>query len=163
MMTDLEKLIELLESFDCGMLITQDHARRVVSRPMAIADVSDSGKVVLVTAAESEKVDEIREHPEVNFCCQKGEERFVSVSGVGRVVDDPPKLKDVWNSELQAWFPDGPEGSSAVLIEIEPSFGEYWDQSGFGKAAYMFELGRAYVTGDKPELGEESHGKVALD
>ncbi len=156
------QLLEVLKKFKCGMLVTQNNARKIHSRPMAIAEVTKEGEIFLITADDSGKLEEMRQHPEVNFTCQDSQEKFVSISGVAKIEADQKAIEELWNSGLQVWFPEGPEKSNAVIFRIEPHFGEYWDSSGIARAKYIFEAAKSYLTGTTPTLDEEQHAKVLL-
>lgn len=158
-----EHLISLLKKFNCGMLHTQDLARRIVSRPMMLAGLDEEdGTILLVTADESKKVNEVLQHPSVNFSCQEGTSRFVSVSGTARVEEDSARLDDLWNLAFETWFPEGPFNSSAVLIVLSPEFGEYWDAGGVQKVEYIYEAAKAYASGSKPQPDEDMHAKLVM-
>src|SRR3712207_7360015 len=45
------------------------------------------------------------------------------------VVDDPAKKRELWNSAVEAWFPQGPDDDSVVLLKVEADSAEYWDRS----------------------------------
>jgi general stress protein 26 len=54
---------------------------------------------------------------------------FVCVSGDGSLVEDSFKKKGLWNSVVQAWFPEGPDSTSNLLMKLTPIHAEYWDSS----------------------------------
>ena len=88
----------------------------------------DYGRLVFFSHADSGKLEELGADARANVSLQAGG-RFVSVSGEARSFRDPARAKALWQESQREWFPDGPEDASLVLIEIEPSFVEFWDQS----------------------------------
>jgi hypothetical protein len=48
--------------------------------------------------------------------------------------------------------------------ESDPDAGEYWDNSGTSGVKYLIEAGKAYLSGEKPDVATDSkiHGKVKL-
>lgn len=61
-------------------------------------------------------------------------------------------------------FPGGKDDPSIVLLRVDVTAGEYWDNSGTSGLKYLIEAGKALVTGDRPDLGNDPkvHGKVNL-
>ncbi|MCB0322041.1 MAG: pyridoxamine 5'-phosphate oxidase family protein [Bdellovibrionales bacterium] len=157
-----ERLYDILGDFSTGMLCTLSASGRIGARPMAVAAVSEAGEILLVTADDSRKVHEVEEQQTVCFTCQ-GDSRFLSLNGRARVSKNVRLLKELWNPQFQAWFPEGPEDSSAVLLVVTPERGEYWDSSGIQKVAYVYETAKAYATGTTPDVSsDEQHAKVSM-
>src|SRR6056297_1218206 len=65
-----KKLIDLVQDFDTAMLTTKNPEGRLDSRPMAIAECTDAGKLWFVTDARSGKVAEIQQDHEVAVTMQ---------------------------------------------------------------------------------------------
>jgi general stress protein 26 len=78
---------------------------------------------------------------------------WVSLSGGAEVVDDAAKKRELWNSAVEAWFPQGPDGDSVVLIKVHADSAEYWDTPG-GRLATAFSFAKAKLTGQRIEGGE---------
>jgi general stress protein 26 len=84
---------------------------------------------------------------------------WVSLTGHATVVDDVAKKKELWNSGVEAWFPQGPEDASVVLLRVEGDSAEYWDSPG-GRLATAFSFVKAKATGQRIDGGENE--KVEL-
>lgn len=154
-----KEFLKLLKNFDAAMLVT---ARDVElrSRPMAIAESTDDGRLWFVTSVDSAKLDEITEHPQVNVAMQANR-KFLSVSGTIRATRDPVKINELWNDSIGLWFEKGRDDPELILLEVVPRYAEYWDRSGFEAAKFMFEAAKSAITGealDEDEAG--AHGKV---
>lgn len=84
-----EHLIDLLDDFDTGMLVTRAGNGDLRSRPMHLARADEDGTLYFPTDAESVKADEIGDHPEdpglriLKVAARRGE--YWDVSGAGRV------------------------------------------------------------------------------
>jgi general stress protein 26 len=78
------------------------------------------------------------------------------------VSKDRDKIDEVWQDSFKVWFPDGKEDTSIELIQLVSEEGEYWDRTGVQKLKYLFEAGKAYVSGDQPEVGEDVNARVNL-
>jgi general stress protein 26 len=157
------KLHELLAEFGVGMLVTRTHEGHLRGRPMAVAEVEPGGTVWFVSGRHSGKVDELETDAHAAVTLQSGS-KFVSLSGVAAAVDDRARLRRLWKTEWQAWFPGGPDDPEAVLLRVDGEAGEYWDNSGTSGVKYLIAAGRALLTGRKPAVGDDPqvHGKVTL-
>jgi general stress protein 26 len=117
-----------------------------------------------VTSAHAGKVEEIHDHSEVNVVMQ-GSNAYVSLTGRGYTVKDPAKIKELWNEAWRVWFPDGPDQADLVLIRVDPTIGEFWDERGTKGARYLWEAAKAYAQGEQvneERLEGEAHAKVEL-
>ena len=154
-----KEFLELLKHFDAAMLVTErdDELR---SRPMAIAESTDDGRLWFVTSVDSAKLDEITENPHVNVAMQANR-KFLSISGTTRATRDPDKIDELWNDSLGLWFEKGRDDPELILLEVVPRYAEYWDRSGFEAARFMFEAAKSAVTGETLDEGEAgAHGKI---
>lgn len=156
--TDIEHLIEVLQSFDTAMLVThRDNELR--SRPMAIADHAVDGRIWFITSIDSGKIEEITESPNVNVAMQAAS-RFLSISGTTKVSRDRDRLASLWSLADNAWFPEGKDDPTAVVLEVVPTYAEYWDRSGLESARILFELGKSALSGEKPQLDDGAQQKI---
>ncbi|MBA2355006.1 MAG: pyridoxamine 5'-phosphate oxidase family protein [Acidobacteria bacterium] len=163
-MSQREKIFEMLKGFDTVMLVTVTGDGRVESRPMQVADIDDrTGNLYFFTGRDSRKVDEVMENEQVAVVCQDERTQYLSISGVGLVVHDPTRARELWKEPYRVWFPDGPDDPTLRLFVVEPRLAEYWDQRGTNKLEYIFEAAKAYVSGDRPKIDEgDQHGRVPL-
>jgi general stress protein 26 len=90
--------------------------------------------------------------------------KFVSLSGTAATVDDREKLSRLWKVEWKVWFPGGKDDPNLVLLRVDGSAGEYWDNSGTSGLKYLIEAGKALLTGTRPDVADDPkvHGKVSL-
>ncbi|MBN1236964.1 MAG: pyridoxamine 5'-phosphate oxidase family protein [Gammaproteobacteria bacterium] len=157
-----EEFLSVLARFDHAMLVTRDPSGGLRSRPMAIADSSEDGRLWFMSNVHSGKQEELAEDDRVNVAMQGGG-RFLSITGKARVVRDEGKQEELWNEAQRVWFPDGPHDASLVLIEVVPDDAEYWDGSGLKGLKYLFNEARAIVGGGSLDDDARVHGKVDLD
>jgi general stress protein 26 len=78
---------------------------------------------------------------------------WVSLTGDAIVVEDAAKKRELWNSGVEAWFPQGPDDDSVVLLKVQADSAEYWDSPG-GRLATAFSFVKAKVTGERIDAGE---------
>ena len=156
--SDLENYLEILESFDTAMLVTL-RGNEVRSRPMAIADTSPDGRLWFLTSVESGKLEEITDSPMVNVSMQ-ADSKFLSISGSAVATRDPEKIDQLWSASNNAWFPEGKDDPTLIVLEIVPTYAEYWDMSGVGGIQAILEIGKSIATQEKPEFDDDVHEKL---
>jgi len=152
-----KRLSELVIRFDTAMLVTRNSDGGMHARPLAIADAGDDETLYFATSIESPKVREIEADPHVNVVMQDGR-RYVSLSGVAKVVRDRGVIERLWSSAWKIWFPNGVNDPSLCLLRVEPVEAAYWDMTGTAGIKYVFEMARAFVTGARPSSdADERH------
>lgn len=156
--TRLENLIDLIGKFEHAMLVTMTEARELRSRPMAIADCTDAARLWFITSNDSGKLAELTEFPNVNVAMQDGS-HFLSISGTARTSKDRARITELWSEEHEAWF-EGPDDPEVILLEIVPTYAEYWDGSGLQAVKILAETAKAVLTGEEPSFDDDVHAKL---
>jgi general stress protein 26 len=146
------KVAELAKDIRIGMLTTLDDAGQLVSRPMALQDTEFDGDFWFFAERSSRKVGHIGANPAVSVTLASGQ-TWISVHGHARVVTDTVKAKELWNPAVEAWFPQGPQDASIVLIKVDGDGAEYWDTPG-GRLSTAISFAKAKVTGKPYDGGE---------
>ena len=146
------KVAALLKDERIGMLTTTAPDRTLTSRPMALQQVEFDGDLWFFASRSSRKVAHLTADPQVNVATV-GSSSWVSLTGHALVVDDPAKKQELWNSVVEAWFPDGPDHPDVVLIKVAAASAEYWDSPG-GRVASLISFAKAKVTGQPYDGGE---------
>ena len=149
---DTRKVAELLKGERFGFLTTITMDGRLTSRPMTLQEVEFDGDLWFFAERDSTPVEHIAASPEVNVGVGSGG-TWVSLSGDAVVVEDVAKKRELWNSAVEAWFPQGPDDDSVVLIKVEADSAEYWDSPG-GRLATVLSFAKAKITGQRIEGGE---------
>jgi general stress protein 26 len=149
-------LLELLQDFDTAMLVTRSPGGRLHARPMDIAEITETGELWFCSGLDSGKISEIAGEPEVAVAIQ-GKTKYLSLSGRARVSTDPQHIARLWKEDWKVWFPDGPSDPNLCLVGIDPSEGEWWDNSGTRGLKFAFEAVKAYVKGEPmPDVTDEN-------
>jgi general stress protein 26 len=161
---DHHKLVELLREFSTAMLITHHGEHRLRARPMAIADIEDSGKIWFLSGEETAKVHEIEEDTHVHLTLQKDRVIYLSISGMATLIHDRSKVHELWDNSFEIWFPEGMYDPSLVLISVEPIEAEYWDNHGWQRVKTLVRAAKSYVTGSSTAKEEQRplHGTLHL-
>ena len=133
----IRKIAEMMRDLDFCMLTTTSDDGRLHSRPMSNnGEVEFDGDVWFFSAADSRKVDEIEEDPEVELSYADTKRfLFISMSGTAAVVRDREKKRELWIEDLERWFEDGPDSEDIVLIKVTPIVVEYWNGEDQGEIA----------------------------
>ena len=155
---DTQKVAELLKGERFGFLTTITMDGRLTSRPMTLQEVEFDGDLWFFAERDSNPVTHIAASPEVNLGAGSGG-TWVSLTGDAEIVEDTAKKRELWNSAVEAWFPQGPDHDSVVLIKVHADSAEYWDTPG-GRLATAFSFAKAKLTGQRIEGGENE--KVEL-
>ncbi len=146
------KVAELLKQFRIAMLITTDTDGTLISRPMAVQEAEFDGDLWFFAKRDSREVAQITARPAVGVALSSSSS-WVSVSGDAEIVHDQAKAKQLWNSAVEAWFPEGPEDENIVLIKVHADGAEYWDSAG-SRLTTLLSYAKSKVTGQRPDLGE---------
>jgi general stress protein 26 len=143
------KVAGLVKGIRVAMLTSTDAQGRLVSRPMATQDVDFDGDIWFITERSAEHTRNLQANPRVNVA-YSGSSSWVSVAGTARVVDDPARLREYWNTFTDAWLEGGPDNPENVLVQVEADTAEYWDSPG-SKVTQVVNLVKAKVTGERFE------------
>ncbi|QRG06504.1 pyridoxamine 5'-phosphate oxidase family protein [Xanthobacter dioxanivorans] len=148
---------KMAQQRDC-MFVDHD-GPRLRARPMAPVVQQAERAIWFVTDRRGAKDDEIAREPHVCLTFVDHSDRFhLSVSGRAEVVRDTAKLKEIWTSYMEAFFPGGPDDPNAILVKVEPDQAEYWD--GDGDIVSAFKLAAGILGERTPNLGDNQ--KVQL-
>lgn len=158
---DVAKLSAKIKEVRFPMFTWQDEQGHLLSQPMTQQQVDDDGGIWFYTSTLTSLWECIARQPEVNLGFADQEHSlYVSVSGTAERVVDRERIRAMWNTAVQAWFPAGPEDQHVVLIRVDPHSAEYWD-SNDSKMVRIFAMAKAALTGDKPDL-DSDHATIKL-
>jgi general stress protein 26 len=153
-------LHDVVDDFDVAMLVTHT-ANTIHARPMAITHMDDDIGAYLVTDINSLLVDEICGNPKAVLTFQSAR-KFASVRGELTVLRDRQLIEKLWKEAWKVWFPAGKSDPHIALLKFEAHEGEYWDNAGMQGLTYVYDVAKAYMTGETPKTDEAQHAKVSL-
>lgn len=145
--TPVDQLNELIHGIQFAMLTTIRPDGTLHSCPMATQEVDPEGILWFFSGADSEKVEAL--HSEKRVCVSYAEpkdQRYVSITGVGELVRNQAKAKELWNPLYKAWFPQGLEDPNLLLIKVHVGEAEYW-YAPEGRMVQLLGFAKAAVTG----------------
>lgn len=143
-----------------AMLTSISRETELHSRPMMTAQNDFDGRLYFFSRLASEKIDEITHNPNVLVTYSNPRDMtFISVYGEAYVSRNPAKIREHWIPALEAFFTKGVNDSDLCLIEVQVTEAEYWD-SDKSQMTRIFEMVKASMTGERPDLGD--HGIMKM-
>ena len=149
---DLERVWDIIAKVGICMLTTQ-FAGGLRARPLESRPDREAGIIWFVTDLRSDKEYEINVERDVGltFIDPKAK-AYLSLTARAEVSVDRAKAAAIWRSTDDAWW-NGPDDPNVCILRVQPLTAELWDGPATAAAA-AFELAKARLTGEKPNLGE---------
>ena len=152
-----EHLWEIVRATRFAMVTTVGEGDALRSRPLTTQnDKHDIGdKLFFFVPASGEVDDDLRHDPRVGVAyADTDKDRYVSISGVARVVHDPRRQAELWSPLAKGWFPGGADDPGLRLLEVQMESAEYWDVKA-SRMTQLFRMARAAVVRRPPtDIGE---------
>jgi general stress protein 26 len=121
---------------------------------MVLVQDDYDGTLWFYTDLESEKVFELENDNDVCVSfADPDDQTYVSLTGVGRAIQDKDLVDKYWNSFVSAWFPEGKNSPNVGMLEIKVQKGEHWN-SDSSKMVKSIKTVIAKAKGEQPDLGE---------
>jgi general stress protein 26 len=153
MQAEFEKLGELIKDIRIAIVTTVEPDGTLHGRPLAALAYENDGQLWFYTAIDSAKVSEVANDVRASVAfADTDEDKYVVVSGTADIVNDRQRIHQLWTPFAKPWFPDGPDDPNLALLRVQAERAEYWTSA--GKAAYLFGVAKAAVTGKRTQLGE---------
>ena len=110
---------EIMQTARYCALITTDARGRSTARTMDAFEPEAKMVVWLATNRRSRKVSELRRNPRVTlYYFDREDQAYVTIYGVGRLVNDPKEKASHWKTEWAAFYPD--RNRDYLLIQVRP-------------------------------------------
>jgi len=148
-----QKIWKMIKEIGVGMLVTEDGSDHR-ARPMQLVQDDYDGTLWFFTNTDAHKTDEVED--ENNVCIAFSNPKtntYVSLTGSAKLNFDKNLIEKFWSPFVAAWYPEGKMSSKVALLEIKIKHGEHWD-SDTSKVGFLYQVAKANVTGEKPNLGE---------
>jgi general stress protein 26 len=149
---EVTKLAELVKKFRIAMLTTVSADGALTSRPMAVQEAEFDGDLWFFAQRDSDQVRQLRADPTIGVALSSSD-TWVSISGTAELVQDQAKARELWNTAVEAWFPNGPDDPEVVLLKVHADGAEYWDSPG-SKVMTVLSYAKSKLTGNRPDVGE---------
>lgn len=158
MQAEFEKLGELIKDIRIAMVTTVEPDGTLHTRPLASLAYENrayenDGQLWFYTAIDSAKVSEVMHDVRASVAfSDTGKDVYVALSGTADIVQDRERIQQLWTAFAKPWFPNGPDDPNLALLRVHLERGEYWTSA--GKAAYLFGVAKAAMTGKRTQMGE---------
>ena len=122
----IKDLAERAEScFFCTEVGRQDSSR---SRPMAVQQVDEEGRLWFLSASDSHKNEEVAVDPVVHLYFQaNAHSSFLALTGTVSTSRDRTKIEELWKPIMKTWFTEGIDDPRITVLRVTPTEGYYWD------------------------------------
>lgn len=151
---NVEKIWKLMKDHPTCMMVSRDENGAMRGRPMHAIVEENAGALWFYTRLSSGKSEELDSDGDVCLCfASTSKSDFASVTGAATLVTDQARIKENWNTFVDAWFPEGPKGGDVGMIRVKPDHGEYWDGDSSAILAAL-KMAIASQKDETPDLGE---------
>ena len=151
--TEYQNLWRMIKPLKCAMLSTH-HRGRIHSRPMALVQEQFDGTLYFFTQDDSLKVAEVNEEQEVGISFSIPEKQiFLSLSGDARLNKDPALIRDLWNDQLESYFPEGQSDPHLALLEIKIDNAQVWSRAE-NQMVELFAVSHELFKDNPPDVGD---------
>jgi general stress protein 26 len=158
--TDIDRVWDIIEKVGVCMLVTP-FAGGLRGRPLEARPERDTGLIWFVTDRNSSKEQEIEaEHDVCLVFIDAKEKAYLSITARAQVRSDHAKAAEIWKTTDNAWW-NGPDDPDVCVLRVRPLTAELWDGPASAAVA-AFELAKARVTGEEPNLGENRKVTVKM-
>ena len=157
--TDTQKAWAMMKRIGVCMLVTHERTGDSLhARPMVPHVDLENDAIWFLSDRRREKSEEIAKN--LNVCLAFADtagQKYVSLSGHAKVLNDRAKISQLWSTPAKAWWPSKDDPNIQIL-HVTPIAAEFWD--GPGAIVAYANMATAALTGTQSALG--SHQKVAL-
>ena len=147
----LDTVRSIMKDVRVCMFVTSAENGDLHSAPMTTQEAEFDGDAWFIAQSGSETVRNLSARPHVNVS-YSGSTSWVSVAGTAAVVEDAAKKKELWNTFTEAWFPEGQDDPSVVVVKVSGDSAQYWDSP--GRLAMTVSMVKARVSGTTPNAGD---------
>jgi general stress protein 26 len=159
------KVRALLRRFRTAMLVTRAADGGLHARPLAPAGKPDGfdGVLRFFVDDRSLKAHESRGGASVSVLFQNDDDNvYLHLRGIGQVVRDLSKMRELYSPSLRTWFPEGLDDPHLVLIAVEVDSGAYWEVRG-GRLRAAATLAASLVTGTPTRSTDAGNLRLSKD
>jgi general stress protein 26 len=129
----LTDIAETLKDIDFVMLNTHTEGGQIAGRPMSNnRDVEYDGDSWFFIDQESRTFEDVSRDPKVTLSVQGSKgllgkpPLFLSIEGDAEIIQDRATFAEHWQSELDRWWPDGPDTPGIAMIKVHARRIHYW-------------------------------------
>jgi general stress protein 26 len=124
-------------------------------QPMAPQVDKKTGTVWFYTNKKSELVAALKEVPSHVHMCVTEKDYQACVYGSLVQYHNRDKIDQYWSPVIGAWFNQGKDDPELTMLCFTPHNASVW-VSDVNPITFAYEIGKANLTGDKPDIGERA-------
>ncbi|MCJ1473733.1 hypothetical protein MMC13_002384 [Lambiella insularis] len=157
----IDDFYKTVDKLKVGLLTTIRPDVGLISRSMAIGR-RDGPDFLFIANKHSKKFSDLEHDKSVEITFQNSSTQdWASISGTATTVsNEDPRIKEIYNPGLSAWFGDlgdgvhtgKPEDPRMTLIEVKPNHISYW-KSTVTSLGFLKEVGVGAMTGQVANTG----------
>lgn len=152
--TKIEKLRQLIDDVNVGMLTSLKEDGEFYSRPMNTMQLDDNGSLFFFSDQHTPDVHDIKVNNMVSVTYTNPETNvYIALNGKLFLSHDQDKIDELWLPACKAWFPEGRQDPNLVLLKVELLKAEYWDSSA-SDMVVLFNIWKAMAKGKKYNEGD---------
>ena len=157
------KLWELIKDIKFGMFTHRHPDGRLHSHPLTTQNqsIDENATLYFFVSRSGELAQRILTDGNVNIAyAHPGSDRYVSIAGRARAVDNPATVERLWNKMNEAWFKGGPSDPDLQLVQVQIQDAEYWNVTD-SKMVQLYKMMKAAMGGEQPgDMGEHETLKM---
>ena len=145
---------EKIEGQRVAMLTLLEPPAGLSARPMTPIEMDSQGAIWIMTSKKS-LIDLIGPEGEaVNLAfSDEGDSTYVSIAGVGHLIDDKARKEELWSPMGRPWF-DGPTDPDYTLLKVTPTRAEIWDGPN-SSVVRLLGMAASVVAGKQIGMGDK--------
>lgn len=146
-------LEDALDGMRFAMVATADDDGTWKARPLALAG-QEGGVLSFLVSVDADWVAALETggSPTTVTFSDPGRNSYVAVQGSARTADDRARIAELWNVGAAAYF-DGKDDPTVRVLDVDVSYGEYWDGP-HGRLGSLVQIASAAL-GRGHDLGEQ--------
>ena len=148
---NLDTIRGIMNDVRTAMLTTVSEDGSLHSHPMTTQQADFDGDCWFIASDSSDTVKHLATQAKVNLA-YSASSSWLSIAGNAETVRDEAKKRELWNTFADAWFEDGVDDPSVILIHVTAESAQYWTTP--GRVATVVSMLKAKVTGGTPDIGD---------
>ena len=146
-----ERLWDAIDDHHTGMLgLTHDSHH---FQPMTAFVEKETNTIWFYAKADSDIAEAAAGGAEATYVVQTSDTQ-ACIDGRIDVTRDRGRIDKYWNAHVAAWYPDGKDDPSLVLLRFDAADAGVW-VSEAGPIRYAYEVAKANATHTTPDIGEQ--------
>ena len=154
-----DKIKEIAKKIDFTMMATNLNQIPFFAIPMSTKKVDSNGNIWFLSGRDSEHNSYINNDKRTQLIYSKpGDHTYMILYGSAVIVHDKSVLEDLYSATDDNWF-NGVDDPNLSAIKFSPIEAHCWEPK-YNKLVTLFKMGIGAITGEQPEIGEQTHLKV---